>query len=55
MVLTEIALKNAKPAEKSYKMHDSDGLFVLIKPMGGKYFRYKFCFAGKEKLLALGG
>jgi hypothetical protein len=35
-------------------MPDEKGVYVLINPNGSKYFRYKYLFAGKERLLALG-
>ena len=35
-------------------MSDGDGLFLLITPAGSKYWRLKYFFGGKEKLLALG-
>ena len=54
MPLTDTKLRNAKPTAKPYKMADGGGLFVLIHPSQGKYWRYKYRFAGKEKQLALG-
>jgi integrase len=54
MMLTNTAIKNAKPKEKPYKLTDGDGLYLLIKPNGGKYWRFKYMYLGKEKLLALG-
>lgn len=54
MVLTDIAIRNAKPASKPYKRGDSGGLYLLITPTGGKLWRLKFRVAGKEKLLSLG-
>ncbi len=39
MPLTDIAIKNAKPKDKQYKISDTDGMFLLIPPNGGKYFR----------------
>jgi integrase len=54
MPLTDTKLKNAKPANKPYKLTDGGGLFILIQPTGGKLWRYKYRFAGKEKKLALG-
>jgi integrase len=54
MALTESTLKNAKPAEKAYKLADGLGMFLLIKPNGSRLWRLKYRFAGKEKLLALG-
>jgi integrase len=54
MALSDTACKNAKPKEKPYKLADEKGMFLLINPNGSKYFRLKYRFAGKEKLLALG-
>lgn len=54
MPLTDIALRNAKPKDKQYKLSDSAGLHLLIKPNGSKYWRLKYRFAGKEKLLSIG-
>lgn len=54
MALTHVAIKNAKPKEKAYKLSDEKGLFLLITPSGGKYWRVKYRFGGKEKQLALG-
>ena len=55
MALTDVAIRNAKPAAKPYKMSDAGGLYLLITPAGGKLWRVKFRVAGKEKLLSLGG
>lgn len=54
MALTDIAVRNAKPKDKAYKLGDADGMFLLVNPNGGKYWRLKYRFLGKEKLLALG-
>ena len=54
MALTHNEIKNAKPREKAYKLSDGDGLFLLISPNGSNYWRFKYYFNGKEKLLALG-
>jgi integrase len=54
MALTNTAIQNAKPAEKPYKIYDTDGLFMQITPAGGKWWRFKYRFEGKEKLLSLG-
>ena len=54
MALTATAVKNAKPRAKQYKMADGGGLFLLVTPKGGKWWRYKYRFNKKEKLLALG-
>ena len=54
MELTAIQLKNAKPKVKQYKLADGKGMFLLVHPNGSKYWRLKYYFSGKEKILALG-
>lgn len=54
MPLTDIAIRNAKPREKPYKLGDALGLFLLVKPTGGKLWRVKYRIHGKEKALAIG-
>lgn len=54
MALIDIQVRTAKPKERDYKLSDSDGLFLLVASTGGKRWRYKYRFNGKEKLLALG-
>ncbi|MFM8330310.1 MAG: tyrosine-type recombinase/integrase [Candidatus Methylumidiphilus sp.] len=54
MPLTDNAIRNAKPGEKPVKLADEKGLFLLIAPAGGKWWRLKYRFGGKEKLLSLG-
>jgi integrase len=54
MALTDVKARNAKPGEKQVKLFDGDGLFLLVAPAGGKWWRFKYRFGGKEKLLALG-
>lgn len=52
--LSDAKARNAKPKTKPYKISDGEGLFLLVMPNGSKYWRMKYFFAGKEKLLALG-
>jgi hypothetical protein len=52
--LTALKVSNAKPGAKSYKLFDGSGLFLLVTPSGGKWWRLKYRFAGKEKQLSLG-
>lgn len=54
MALTDVAIRNAKPREKPYKMGDAFGLFLLIQPSGGKLWRLKYRIEGREKKLGLG-
>ena len=52
--LTDKGIRAAKPREKAYKLYDADGLYLLVNPNGTKYWRFKYRFHGKEKLLSLG-
>jgi integrase len=53
-MLTVLECKNAKPAEKPYRLSDGLGMYLEVTPTGAKYWRLKYRFAGKEKRLALG-
>lgn len=54
MPLTDTAVRNAKPRPKQYTLFDEKGLFLLVAPNGGRWWRLKYRFAGKEKRLSLG-
>lgn len=54
MPLTDTAIRTAKPGDKPQKLYDADGLFLLLNPNGGKWWRFKYRIGGKEKLLSLG-
>ncbi|MFP1592469.1 tyrosine-type recombinase/integrase [Escherichia coli] len=54
MALTDIKVKTAKPKEKPYKLADGGGMLLLINTNGSKYWRMKYRFAGKEKMLSIG-
>lgn len=54
MTLTAKQIETAKPAEKAYKLYDSKGLFLHVQKNGSKYWRLKYRYLKKEKLLAIG-
>ncbi|MFM0184171.1 integrase arm-type DNA-binding domain-containing protein [Paraburkholderia nemoris] len=54
MPLTDTAIRNTKPETKPQKLFDGGGLYLLVTPAGRKYWRLKYRFLDKEKLLALG-
>lgn len=54
MKLTARQVETAKPADKDYKLPDGAGLFLLVKTSGAKYWRYRYTYAGKERMLAIG-
>lgn len=54
MKLTEVKIRSLKPKDKPYKESDGYGLSLYITTTGRKYWRYKYRYGGKEKLLAIG-
>lgn len=54
MPLTDTECKTLKPSAKSYKKTDGQGMYLEVTPSGSKYWRLKYRYLGKEKLLALG-
>lgn len=54
MALTDVVVRNAKPSGKTFKLFDERGLYLEVSPNGGKWWRLKYRFGGKEKRLALG-
>lgn len=54
MALTDTVLRNAKPKNKAYKLYDEKGLFLIVNPNGGMWWRFKYRFDDKEKNLSLG-
>ena len=55
MKLTASQVKNVKPQKKNFKLADGAGMYLLVQPNGAKYWRLKYRYGKKEKLLALGG
>ena len=53
-MLTDTAIRKAKPAVSPLKLSDGGGLYLLLKPDGGRYWRLNYRFGGKQKTLALG-
>jgi len=54
MALTDLAVRNAKPKDKPYKVSDSGGLHLLVNPHGSKLWRFKYRLHGVERKLAIG-
>jgi integrase len=53
-MLTDTEIRKTKPAEKIKRLYDSQGLYLEITPSGGRYWRMKYRFDGKEARLAFG-
>jgi integrase len=54
MKLNDKAVRNAKPADRGYKLADGKGLYLFVTPTGSKLWRHKYRFLKKEKLLSFG-
>lgn len=54
MKLTARQISTVKPTDKPYKLSDGGGLYLLVNPNGSRYWRMKYRYAGKEKLLSIG-
>jgi integrase len=54
MALTALAIRNAQPRAKAYKLSDERSLYLLVMPNGSKYWRFSYRFLGKQRSLALG-
>jgi Arm DNA-binding domain len=54
MSLSNTKILNVKPSEKPLRLSDERGLYLEVSPAGGKWWRWKYRFGGKEKRLSLG-
>lgn len=54
MALSDTGIRSAKAKPKQYKLYDEGGLFLIVKPSGGKLWRFKYRHMGKEQQLSLG-
>jgi integrase len=54
MALTAAEVRNAKRADKPYKLADGGGLYLYVTPTGARSWRMKYRYGGKEKLLTFG-
>ena len=52
--LNATAIRNAKSKEKPFKLADGGGLYLEVKPSGGKFWRYRYRVMGKENIFAIG-
>ena len=53
-MLSKLLIDKTKPQAKTVRLSDGRGMYLEISPAGGKWWRFKYHFAGKEKLLSLG-
>ncbi len=54
LVMTTDVVRQLEPRARPYKVGVARGMFLLVHPNGGRYWRLKYRFEGREKVLALG-
>lgn len=55
MALTDTKVRQAKPADKSYRLPDGNGLYLEVRPTGAKFWRYRFEMPpGRESIHTIG-
>lgn len=52
--LASVTVSKTLPSDKIIKLSDGYGLSLVIMPNGGKYWRYNYRYAGKQKTFSLG-
>ena len=52
--LSDTRIRALKPRLRPYKVFDTEGLFLVVTPAGGRWWRQRYTYAAKEKLLSLG-
>jgi len=53
-MLTDLAVRAAKPKAKPYKLGDGCGLYLYVSLKGAKSWRYNYAIGGRQKTLTLG-
>ncbi len=53
-MLTDTRIRKAKPQGKPFELRDARGLFLIVRPSGAKWWRFRYTFNGKRNLLSLG-
>ena len=53
-MLTEIAVRTAKPKDKPYTLTDGRGLHLHVDPRGGRWWRLRYWYEGRQKMISLG-
>lgn len=54
MSLCDLDCRQAKALQKAYRLYDTGGLYLDVKPTGTKVWRLRYKYYGKEKLLTIG-
>ena len=53
LIKTDVAIRNTKSTDATLRLNDGDGLYLLIKPNGAKWWRLDYSIGGKRKTLSI--
>ena len=53
-MLTKLLIDKTKSGPKTIRLSDGRGMYLEIVPAGGKWWRFKYRFAGRERRMSLG-
>ena len=54
MPLSDVQIRSLKPIARMKRHSDAKGLYLEVSPQGGKWWRLKYRFEGREKRISLG-
>ena len=54
LIKSDVTVRNTKPTDTTIRLSDGDGLYLLIKPNGAKWWRFDYSINGRRKTLSLG-
>lgn len=54
LIKTDVTIRNTKPTDATLRLNDGDGLYLLVKPNGAKWWRLDYSIGGKRKTLSIG-
>ena len=52
-MLTDTKLRSLKPRDSAYRVADTNGLCIEIRPTGAKVWRYRYRYAGKASIVTM--
>lgn len=53
-MLSDTQIRAAKATDKAIRLYDERGLYLEVTPAGGRWWRFKYRFEGKDRLLSMG-
>ena len=54
LIKTDVTIRNTKPTDSTIRLNDGDGLYLLVKPNGARWWRLDYSIGGKRKTISIG-